>query len=437
MVGLLLDTTRAQSLKFHIGAPECYRFDEFMEQTPLYVKQTVDIWSLGCVYSEVAVWVVHGKDRLEEYRKMRQDETEQIFNFKDGGCFHDSQRVLQSVGSMHEEVFDNVRTSDHVTKSVVKKMIAEMLDEVDGRPNTKQLWLKSQNILRDAEKKLKSSKTTQPETDPFAPVDRSQTFGHPRGRVPPVPPPGVPYSQSDRIAPNDTPRLWSPGTRQKKERSATINHPREDTSSPELNIDEPYETPDEMSYPTSSPATSPPDAHGPNYSQHRHATSTGYNHQPASPEQLSEAEDPSWNKSSTAHGKARYRNSIMPRTRVTDQIQGHGLTESILGLNIGNHTELSPEPAHVEVPDNPQVEPNPSKSQIAQKQTATTVDASPHTKKLAPRQMPHHLSVAKAEQWIYNKKHRQSFTALENNVYLNELAQRDHVSCFLLQLDSI
>src|SRR5436309_7014312 len=162
-----------------------------MEQTPLFVKQTVDVWSLGCVYSEVAVWIVHGKDRLEEYRKMRQDETEQIYDFKDAGCFHDSRDVLQCVGSMHEEVFDNVRTSDHVTKSVVKKMITEMLDEVDGRPTSKQLWAKSQNILKDAEKKLKQSRTTEPEIDPFAPANRSQVYGQPRGRMPPVLPPGM------------------------------------------------------------------------------------------------------------------------------------------------------------------------------------------------------------------------------------------------------
>ena len=83
-----------------------------------------------------------------------------MYNFKDGACFHDSEKVLHSVGIMHKEVYDNVRTSDCVTKSVVKNMIKEMLDEVDSRPNSKQLWLKSRNILRDAEKKLKSLKTT-------------------------------------------------------------------------------------------------------------------------------------------------------------------------------------------------------------------------------------------------------------------------------------
>lgn len=97
--------------KTSAGAPECCRFHEFMERSPIDIKQTVDIWSLGCVLSEVAVWLVHDTDRLEAYRQERQDDASRVFEFKDGRAFHDSLTVLSSVSSMHEEVLKNVRKS--------------------------------------------------------------------------------------------------------------------------------------------------------------------------------------------------------------------------------------------------------------------------------------------------------------------------------------
>ena len=36
------------------GAPETCRMDRALERENLEVKQEVDIWSMGCVYSEVS-----------------------------------------------------------------------------------------------------------------------------------------------------------------------------------------------------------------------------------------------------------------------------------------------------------------------------------------------------------------------------------------------
>jgi hypothetical protein len=340
-----------------------------MDQSPLYDKELADIWSLGCIYSEVAVWVVRGQDGLEEYRKRRQDETKQIHNFKDGGCFHDGQKVLQSVDRVHEEVFDNVRISDHVTKSVVKKMIADMLDEVDIRPNTMQLWKRSQRILRDAEKDLKSTKNTQQETDPFILADQSL----------------------------------------------------------ELNLDE---TPGEMPYPVSSLATSSLDTYDSNYSQHRHVVSTWDDYPAAPPEELSETDDPNWNKSSTPHGKARYHNSTISRTPVTGHIRRRSFAEIVSDLNIRILPELPPERDYIEVPDNSRVESNPSKPHIAQKRTTTTIETAPYTKKPATQRVPL-LSVRTAERWIHHKKRGQTFSTPGWTELLNMLAGRHHVSCCL------
>ena len=36
-------------------APECYRFDSFLQTAKLQVKQSVDNWFLDCVFSEAVV----------------------------------------------------------------------------------------------------------------------------------------------------------------------------------------------------------------------------------------------------------------------------------------------------------------------------------------------------------------------------------------------
>lgn len=350
---------------------------------------------------------------------MREDETKQIYDFKDVGCFHDGERVLQCVGIMHEEVFDNVPQSDHVTKSVVKKIIAETLDEVDGRPSVKQLWSKSQNVLRDAEKKLKSSKGTQPEPDPLAQGDRSQTFGQPRRRVPPVVPPGIPNSEYDRFAL----RPWPPDARPKRERLATTNEPREDTPSPQSNVDDPYETPDEMSHGPSSPPTSSQDAYASRSGRHGRGNSNDNSHRPAFPEQLNETDDQRWNKSPTPDSKARKRDSTIHGGYGPDYTQVSNLPETMSGLSVVNYNQLSSKQHPAEVPTAPQFESDSSPPQIRQNRTATALLSSPPAKK----QMPHHLSVAEASRWILHKKHGHASGDLENKVYLNELKQRDHV----------
>lgn len=137
-----------------LGAPECYEFKS-MEPSTVHFEPEVDIWSLGCIFSEAAAWVVHGREGLEAYRKMRHDETQISRNFENGRAFHDGEAVLRSVNMMHQKVRQNLRISDHITGHAVETVITKMLDELDCRLSVKQVWSKSQNILKEAEEKLK------------------------------------------------------------------------------------------------------------------------------------------------------------------------------------------------------------------------------------------------------------------------------------------
>jgi hypothetical protein len=384
-----------------------------MERSSLVVKQTVDIWSLGCVLSEVAVWLVHDKDRLETYRKERHDETNQLYDFKDGRAFHDSEKVLQSVGCMHEEVFENVRKSDHVTRSVVKKMINEMLDEVDGRPNTKQLWFKARNILKDAEKKLKGATGEQPELDM-----QSQK------REPPIVPPGFPHSQSDHTDQNGMINRWSSLNRKEQRRSVTINVlARENTSSPETPAGAGYESPDEMSSTTLTPPTSPPYPNHNSHNQYTHHSAHSSTHHPTSPIQQSQIDSPGQNHPPAPHSKTLTRASI----RGWDPLQDRSLPGPTPGLNIRDSTDVFSEDPLAEDPALQQVNSGPPPPESVQTKTATMSISSPPDKQHVKRQLPY-TSVVEAENWMLKKKQRgNSHHTLEHKELLDQMYERDHV----------
>ncbi|KAK6365008.1 uncharacterized protein PV06_04457 [Exophiala oligosperma] len=136
------------------GAPECYRGDESQNLTTRSIGQAVDIWSLGCVYSEFAHWIAQGKVGLQKYRDRRVEVTKAIPDHLDPGCFHDKERVLTIVKDSHDELFKHRRVDDFMVRPVIKKMVEEMLDDADGRPTAVQLGYKAKKIIQQAEKDL-------------------------------------------------------------------------------------------------------------------------------------------------------------------------------------------------------------------------------------------------------------------------------------------
>lgn len=170
------------------GAPECHRSDEFLEQSKLNVKPSVDIWSFGGVCSEAAVWVVLGMSGLTEYRNRRQQEICEMDTSQDGSCFHDGENVLKTVESMHDRLLKRgeIRPEDHVTKAVIDHMISNMLTELpDTRQNALWLWKKCQSILREAQLELKKSslRKSSGRIEPMA--DEAQFFTQNISNMPP------------------------------------------------------------------------------------------------------------------------------------------------------------------------------------------------------------------------------------------------------------
>jgi hypothetical protein len=98
------------------------------------------------------MWIADGYKGLLDYRKQRMAETDRIL-FKGGDCFHDGERVLQSVLDAHRDIEDRLRRSDYITKHVLDAMVDEMLWEED-RPNAKALSRKAEMVSSKARQRL-------------------------------------------------------------------------------------------------------------------------------------------------------------------------------------------------------------------------------------------------------------------------------------------
>jgi hypothetical protein len=122
------------------------------------VTPAVDIWSLGCIASELAVWMAFNYEGVSKYYSDRVNDTEQRAEFRDAGCFHNGQNLLQSVPRTHFEVIGGLHTSDRVTPKLLDAVISPMLEaDPSVRANAKQVWTWSQAKLREAQDIVDSS----------------------------------------------------------------------------------------------------------------------------------------------------------------------------------------------------------------------------------------------------------------------------------------
>lgn len=160
------------------------------QQNPPKVTWAADIWSLGCIFSEAAMWIADGYKGLVDYRRQRMAETDRIL-FKSSDGFHDGERCLQSVLDCHQDIEDRLRRSDYITKDVLDAMVDEMLWEED-RPNAKALLRKAEMVLSKARSKLSG--------DQFPRPSSSQGRGPPRLQPPTAPLPPLPRGLTPGLA---------------------------------------------------------------------------------------------------------------------------------------------------------------------------------------------------------------------------------------------
>ncbi|KAF7544091.1 hypothetical protein G7Z17_g10225 [Cylindrodendrum hubeiense] len=129
--------TRPDILIASSGAPECSHHATYTQRGPHRITTEADIFSMGCVMSDAAAWVVGGQSGRDEYRKKRANETKEIPSFNRSGhdgCFHDGVYALNAVAEMHDAINDSVSDFDFITPGVLKLAQDHMLlRQGDGR----------------------------------------------------------------------------------------------------------------------------------------------------------------------------------------------------------------------------------------------------------------------------------------------------------------
>ncbi|OTA97618.1 hypothetical protein M434DRAFT_391812 [Hypoxylon sp. CO27-5] len=139
------------------SAPECVTNYDVLCRFDNRVGSEVDIWSLGCVFSEAAVWAVCGQPGLRDYLKRRVQETQRFESMSrsgSAGCFHNGNEPLSAVTLMHAQILHSKRHWDTITPEIIRLIQESMLLEPMGpRKSARDLLQRSKRLLKEAEEK--------------------------------------------------------------------------------------------------------------------------------------------------------------------------------------------------------------------------------------------------------------------------------------------
>ncbi|CAH0021248.1 unnamed protein product [Clonostachys rhizophaga] len=128
------------------GAPEVYSISDGRLET----NQSVDIWSLGCILMEVAVWITGGFKALESFKVARVEETSKIPDFHEVvfcDCFHQGYDLLPSVKEWARIVQENARRNDNITPRMVDFILNSLLRPESFRCSPQSLEASMREII--------------------------------------------------------------------------------------------------------------------------------------------------------------------------------------------------------------------------------------------------------------------------------------------------
>ncbi|KAL2075033.1 hypothetical protein VTL71DRAFT_8813 [Oculimacula yallundae] len=129
------------------------------------VSQRFDIWSLGCVFSEAATWLLLGRRGVEQFRLVRKSLENgnhgdvSICEPRGDDCFHAEMDTSKAVTDWHDYLRNSLRKGDQVTEAILDFVQKNMLVRLaDKRISSRELvvWLKT--TIESAEKDQNLSK---------------------------------------------------------------------------------------------------------------------------------------------------------------------------------------------------------------------------------------------------------------------------------------
>lgn len=143
-----------------LGAPETSRLDYVSAMTKIRVDQNVDIWSLGCIYSETLRWLADGKLGIAAYQQERREEIQELLGIElVDYFFHNGYIALEAVRRSNRKAVKKIQQENKATTITgeVMSMVADMLVEVKYRPTAELLWRKQLRIVEAARSELDES----------------------------------------------------------------------------------------------------------------------------------------------------------------------------------------------------------------------------------------------------------------------------------------
>ena len=153
MVCRNFESTFSNPVNKCLGAPETFRSHEDTESAPLRITKEVDMWSIGCVFSEVSVWAHHGRKGVSDYRRQRSAEIERRGGGVGEHIFHFDGSLLDAVDKTHDEMSGKTTVKDLITRSVLDRLVIELLQH-GSRPHAKLVFERSKRIVKECEKRL-------------------------------------------------------------------------------------------------------------------------------------------------------------------------------------------------------------------------------------------------------------------------------------------
>ncbi|KAK8028957.1 hypothetical protein PG991_006013 [Apiospora marii] len=129
--------------------PETTRRAEWVDSLAIQVGQPLDIWGMGCVFSEMASWMVGGPPERMRYRLLRKEKTTK--KLEDAGysaCFHDGEAPLPLVKEYHiTTLLQSYRIGDSKSFQVGQMVFKHMLlKDPKGRLTAEQLYARVENL---------------------------------------------------------------------------------------------------------------------------------------------------------------------------------------------------------------------------------------------------------------------------------------------------
>ncbi|CAG9996137.1 unnamed protein product [Clonostachys byssicola] len=128
-----------------------------------HVGPEADLWPLGCIILECAVWISLGERGRLDFIEGRMAETDPLSDYEKSGrrdCFHDGREILRCVHDFGQQIKDHGRRDDEITSKMFDLAIKELLVEKDKRQSAGRVYSAMKKIIDTEADRRRTSLST-------------------------------------------------------------------------------------------------------------------------------------------------------------------------------------------------------------------------------------------------------------------------------------